>query len=671
VRFKLLLALVLLSCVVVAQQKVRTPVPEAATRCGSEIPWRASLEDALAEAQKSGRPVFWYVPTVAGSRMDRKPVLDMYMLSGPFSMPTFSTLIARRCIAVKAVAKGERAEALGLKPLAFIEPGFVVLKPDGTLVGLVQKLSTFHEGWLLLQLNDLLAKCAAPASREVSEARAGGDAQKLARALLEEGAFEAALAELTKAPADAATALLFARALMELGRDDEAVAALAIATKHSALPREVQALRLRHALLRGDPESVLGIAKEARGASKLQSTPVAHEAALLSGVVLRLCGEDALAGETFNALASAEPEDLWTRKAAAEATRYGPFSRGFEVFSRLPSHAMQVSTDGTRVACREADAPALARASVELLLRTQRTDGSWDDSNYDFGGTDSLPNVYAAGTAIAALALHRARSVDPLRCDAAVAKALRWLSDSEHYAAEDKDEILWAHSWHAEVLAALRGTKHVSDAAMRKASEALLAQELKGGGFRHEYANPFATASALLALDHLRVAGVRIPKDLLRSSAEKLAASRGSDGTFSYNFARKGGSAPEFSAGRSPVCEAALLTQGFSDQSRLLAAIQLAEQHHANLEQVRKYDDHADRFGNGGFFFWYALHGRLTAIEALTDVKARTEAKARLRALVLALPEIDFGFVDSHELGKSYGTAMGLICLLGTEAEQL
>ena len=27
------------------------------------------------------------------------------------------------------------------------------------------------------------------------------------------------------------------------------------------------------------------------------------------------------------------------------------------------------------------------------------------------------------------------------------------------------------------------------------------------------------------------------------------------------------------------------------------------------------------------------------------------------------LPEIDGGFVDSHELGKTYGTAMGLICL--------
>ncbi len=662
----------LLMVAAVQGQKIRPPVPEAAARCGAEVGWRSDLDAALAEAKSTGRPVFWYVPTVAGSRMDRKPVLDMYMLSGPFSMPTFSTLIARRCIAVKAVAKGEVAARLGLKPLEFVEPGFVVLNPDGSLVGLVQKLSTFHEGWLVLQLRELLLRCKAPAAREVTEAAAQGDALAHGRALVEEGAFAEALAPLGKAPASSACALLFGRALMELGRDDEASAALTLSTKDAATATEWTALSLRHALLRGDPAAVLGAAMQARSVATLPGTAAAHECTLLGAVVLRTLGRDALAMEAFTALAAATPEDRWTRKAAAEAERLGPFTRGFEVFQRLPAQAMRSALDGTRVPCTEADAPLLARASVELLLRTQRADGCWDDSNYDFGGTDSLPNVYAAGTAIAAMALHRARAIDPARCDAAVAKALAWLGNPAHYALDDKDEILWAHSWHAEALVALRGssTAGVKDAALRGAVQALLNQELKGGGFRHEYPNPFATASALLALEHLKAAGAHVPKDVLRGSAEKLAATRGADGTFAYNSGRKGGSAPEFSAGRSPICEAALLATGFSDQKRLLAAIQLAEQHHQNLERVRKYDDHADRFGNGGFFFWYALQGRLTAIEALTDASTRAAAKARLRQLVLALPEIDLGFVDSHELGKSYGTAMGLLCLLGTEVEK-
>lgn len=663
---------VLLVATAVEAQKIRPPVPEAAARCGAEVGWRTDLDAALVEAQSTGRPVFWYVPTVAGSRMDRKPVLDMYMLSGPFSMPTFSTLIARRCIPVKAVAKGERALALGLKPLEFIEPGFVVLKPDGTQAGLVQKLSTFHEGWLLLQLREILDRCQAPASREVTEAAAKNDALAHGRALVEEGAFAEGLTVLGQAPASTECALLLARALMELGRDDEATAALSIATKDKGVAAAITTLSLRHALLRGDASSMLGAASEWRSVSAIPGSAVAHECTLLGAVVLRTLGRDALAMEAFTALAAATPEDRWTRKAAAEAERMGPFTRGFEVFQRLPARSMKTAADGTRIACTEQEAPLLARASVELLLRTQRADGCWDDSNYDFGGTDSLPNVYAAGTAIAAMALHRARAVDPARCDAAVSKALAWLAEPKHYAADDKDEILWAHSWHAEALAVLRGSSKagVKDAALRGAVEALLAQEVKGGGFRHEYPNPFATASALLALEHLKGAGAHVAKDVLRSSAEKLAAARGADGTFSYNTSRKAGSAPEFSAGRSPICEAALLATGFSDQKRLLAAIQLAEQHHAHLEQVRKYDDHADRYGNGGFFFWYALQGRLTAIEALTDAGQRAAAKARLRQIVLALPEIDFGFVDSHELGKSYGTAMGLLCLLGTEVEK-
>ena len=33
------------------------------------------------------------------------------------------------------------------------------------------------------------------------------------------------------------------------------------------------------------------------------------------------------------------------------------------------------------------------------------------------------------------------------------------------------------------------------------------------------------------------------------------------------------------------------------------------------------------------------------------------------RARILALPEIDGAFIDSHEIGKAYGTAMALIVL--------
>jgi hypothetical protein len=57
---------------------------------------------------------------------------------------------------------------------------------------------------------------------------------------------------------------------------------------------------------------------------------------------------------------------------------------------------------------------------------------------------------------------------------------------------------------------------------------------------------------------------------------------------------------------------------------------------------------------------------RHQAIDAVTDVEARTAFRDRLLDLTLQISEIDGGFIDSHELGKTYGTAMALLVLAGT-----
>jgi hypothetical protein len=79
---------------------------------------------------------------------------------------------------------------------------------------------------------------------------------------------------------------------------------------------------------------------------------------------------------------------------------------------------------------------------------------------------------------------------------------------------------------------------------------------------------------------------------------------------------------------------------------------------------VRKYDDHASRYGYGGFFFWFDMLGRSRAIRAIEDEKIRNLVEIRQRVLIVKkLPEIDGCFIDSHELGRTYGTAMALLCL--------
>ena len=112
-----------------------------------------------------------------------------------------------------------------------------------------------------------------------------------------------------------------------------------------------------------------------------------------------------------------------------------------------------------------------------------------------------------------------------------------------------------------------------------------------------------------------------------------------------------------------PLCELALFLFGHSDQERLASAVSSGNRHHAIMAAVRKYDDHADRHGYGGFFFRFDMLGRAEASVHLADAEVRAQAIARQRQLVHDLPEFDGCFVDSHELGRAYGTAMALLCL--------
>ncbi len=112
-----------------------------------------------------------------------------------------------------------------------------------------------------------------------------------------------------------------------------------------------------------------------------------------------------------------------------------------------------------------------------------------------------------------------------------------------------------------------------------------------------------------------------------------------------------------------PLCELALRSWQQGSDEALAKAVDAAFEHHGLLAGVRKYDDHADEHGYGGFFFWFDMLGRSEALLALPKGEARDRHAAAQRALVLALPEIDGCFVDSHELGRAYGTAMALTCL--------
>src|SRR5262252_3001902 len=74
---------------------------------------------ALAEGKEKHKLVFWYVPTVTGSPMDRRPEIDGYLMAGPFSWPSTIDLLSQSFVPVKQAAKGEAAKRYQLQRMKF------------------------------------------------------------------------------------------------------------------------------------------------------------------------------------------------------------------------------------------------------------------------------------------------------------------------------------------------------------------------------------------------------------------------------------------------------------------------------------------------------------------------------------------------------------------------
>lgn len=345
-------------------------------------------------------------------------------------------------------------------------------------------------------------------------------------------------------------------------------------------------------------------------------------------------------------------DDPWARKAAAELAGQGPLAYGYESLERPPEEVFRTRPTGTEGSWKDA-----VKRGVEWLLRYQRSNGSWTDSRYDFGGADDLPNVYAAVTALAALALWEHRDTAPERIDRAIEKAEAYLFNEENLARNARDELIWAHVYRLYYFARRKGPRYTDKMNEIVASVAKL-QNGKGQWY-HEYPAPFTTASVLCALRLARDAGANVPDDLVRRGLSALKESRDKNGIFAYNFGRRGG-AVEGGAGRMPLCEMALVAWRESDDAALRAAVDAFFAHKAKLDAVRKYDDHADAWGNGGFFVWYDVYEATRALKLLSGTEAQ---RKRLLDWTLSVQEFDGSWVDSHELGKSYGTAMALLVI--------
>lgn len=580
------------------------------SECGREIAWETDFAVAAKRAKAEKKPVLWFVPAAAGTPMDRLQELYWYMMAGPFSDRRIVALVNAAFVPLKL-------------PLSRIIRGFEDATP--------------------------------PSSRETRELtkRYG-----LVRQEFIEPGFLILDSKMKRLH-------VFDR-LVSFNGDWLAARMKTVMKKHRIavprLPGPPRELAAAHDHLAGGRYSAALAAFDAKAA---KSTEAAYFAGACRHRLRRSTEGDA----RWRALAEAHPDDRWGRKARIELDRWGPFVRGFERYRAFPREAFDSSN--LRTSCIGGDdenREAKVELALDTLLELQHEDGGWHDSWYDFGGADSLPNVHVAVTALAATALLEWRGLLDDRGIRALADATAFLADETNTNPKDGDELVWAHTYRLLFFARLIEERP------KKREEALVhvdrivglleAAQGRRGAWRHEYDNPFASAHALWALARAREVGGKVDAKVVKRGARALDDERAGDGSWGYGIGRR--ASVEAAAGRMPLCELALFLNEASNAKRLAAAVEAGTEHKGRLEAVRQYDDHADRLAYGGFFYWFDVHGRVEAALRCRPGKVRTKWLRSIRADVHAIREADGSWIDSHELGKAYGTAMGLIVLQRT-----
>jgi hypothetical protein len=626
----------------------QTPEEELARKCDSQIPWIADgtelidmelakghhpqypeareprnykvdraalLAKARALAIEKGRMILWYCPRVSGLHMYRAILPDRYMKAVAFTDPGVVDLITAKFVPLRMCADAEIGAELGVKAFEFVEPGFILLSPEGKVVRRIDRLRTFNADWIRAALVASLREHPEynrPAGDSVDALIRGGDDEK---------AFERASVD--------QKALILRRQ----GKFED-VLRLECSGVHQGL-------------------ALLGLQRFEEARRRLEGEKGPEAAYGLAGI-------DAWTGKDpsahLRAVLRNHPDSPWAWRAAANLVRaedslpQGPLAHHLEDFFLRPPIGVPEST---RLPAPNGD--VAARRALEFLLRSQWEDGSWRDARYAYWPDPKiLPNVWTAVTGLAALALVEWRGLAPERVDAAVRRADAYLRDPGH-TAPDQHEESYAHGFRLHYFARLKDT-----AAMAPIVTRLGAMQDREGFWCHEYQNPFSTAAVVHALAVARSAGADVPEVLFRRASGALLSTRGDQARQAYRV----GEAPDnekSTSSRSALCEMALVECGRKELADVMLGVDRYWTFAPRAQAVRLCDYHSD--GRlAGFFYFHAAFHTLEATRTLEGA-ARADSLRRFRESVLAIPEWDGSFVDSHEIGKSYGTAVALILL--------
>ena len=660
--------------------------PASTLGLGDDIPWRtdgqehfdnarsknvkvdrnALVDAACAAAKKQGTLVLWYVhriqeQTLNGNQMYRAPVLDVYARQVLFADPEVAELCTHAFVPLRCVMDQALSDRFGLKPLAFVEPAIVFLDGDGKVVHFLERLRTFRGHWFA----DLCVRVLEHAGVQ----RAGDSVTTLRQG----GRWRDALAMALKSDQKSAADWLAIAQLQRLLRQPvQALASLqkvAGDKKLQAAAAHEQGLLLTHQgqLLAAQP--MLEQSWRSLGAG-------AAEAGYWYAVNALQLGDEAGAMRRFTLVAQKFADTRFGRRARANTT-LGPDDRplgaaftGFESLAWLPDAAYTGLQKDTTWQGDQLTPEAMARGAVTFLLHQQRDDGGFTDSRYAYWpDTEITPNVWVAITAIACTALYEHRTAHPdlhARIDQALARGEAFLLDPKRLN-RGLNEDCYSDAYRLMYFARRAANSDGKErerliVRMNEIVQAAAARQKPSGFWAHEYENAFATGAVLQEVLAAKAAGATVPTEMLDRAAQALLSARTKNGAYVYGGAadQHEGSLKD-SSGRMPVCEGGLLQLGRSDLDKVRFALANFWQHMERLATVRRNDFHCDGELAGFFFFHSVFHA--SEVVNMLPAEERSAHWQRFKVVLQQVPEIDGSFLDSHELGRSYGTAMALLTL--------
>ncbi len=305
--------------------------------------------------------------------------------------------------------------------------------------------------------------------------------------------------------------------------------------------------------------------------------------------------------------------------------------------------------------------------AVDYLVASQLADGSWPVAEGDM--------YKCAVTALAARALF-ANDGDKT----AIARATEWLGA---YAA--RADPATASSWGTAYLLEYVLDRHAADKSFKGAVEKAIALHLGGQcpngawsydrGFGTRWRGGFGgwpktdkgrvhsmnTGPAVIALARAKKAGFPVDADALGKAKDALLAMRDEPGVWTYTYPDpRCFNKPDQSIGRASGCEHALLLLGAATEKDADATLALFMEHRDGLRApVKLTAAWVGPKASSNYFYAFAYYHAA----ALMKERGAADSLAKLRDDLLATVEPDGTWVDFHEVGKPYATAMALLVL--------